>query len=76
MNLRIQYLHYCEVRKVKNNDEIWKEHIRWYALCDYLEKESCGRLIVPWKLIPNHPDWCEEVLEKWKEQKAKGFKVP
>lgn len=58
----------------KKND--FSELDRWYGLCDYLEKEPCGRLIVPWKLIPNHPDWCEAVLEKWKEQKAKGFKVP
>lgn len=61
---------------MKSNDENWKEHIRWYGLCDYLEHDSFGRLVVPWKLIPDHPDWCEEMLEKWNKQKEKGFKVP
>lgn len=37
---------------------------KWYGLCDYLEKEPNGRLIVPWKLVPVHPEWCEDTLKK------------
>lgn len=49
---------------------------KWYGLCDFLEKESNGRLIVPWKLVPVHPEWCEDTLKKWIDKKKKGFKVP
>lgn len=57
-----------------NDEFIEFEH--WYELMEYLEKDEHGHSKQPWKIVDGAPEWCEETLEAWKEQKAKGFKVP
>lgn len=51
-------------------------HDRWYLLLLYLEKDSNGRLKEPYKIVDGAPDWCPAMLEKWKEKRKMGFKVP
>ena len=58
------------------SDEEDDGHDRWYLLLLYLEKDSYGRLKEPYKIVDGAPDWCPAMLEKWKEKRKMGFKVP
>ena len=58
------------------SDEEDDGHDRWYLLLLYLEKDSHGRLKEPYKIVDGAPDWCPAMLEKWKEKRKMGFKVP
>lgn len=58
------------------SDEEDDGHDRWYLLLLYLEKDSHGRLKEPYKIVEGAPDWCPSVLERWKEARKRGFKVP
>lgn len=58
------------------SDEELDVMMRWYELAFYLEKNPDGSIKEPYKIVEGAPDWCPSILEKWKEKRKKGFKVP
>lgn len=69
-----------ETRQEKPNEPVSDEEVevmmRWYGLLSYLEKNSDGSIKEPYKIVEGAPDWCPAMLEKWKEKRKRGFKVP
>ncbi len=58
------------------SDEELDVMMRWYELAFYLEKNPDGSIKEPYKIVDGAPDWCPAMLEKWKEKRKMGFKVP
>ena len=69
-----------KTRQEKPNEPVSDEEVevmmRWYGLLSYLEKNSDGSIKEPYKIVEGAPDWCPAMLEKWKEKRKRGFKVP
>lgn len=69
-----------ETRQEKPNEPVSDEEVevmmRWYGLLSYLEKNSDGSIKEPYKIVEGAPDWCPAMLEKWKEKRKRGIKVP
>ena len=58
------------------SDEELDVMMRLYELAFYLEKNPDGSIKEPYKIVEGAPDWCPAMLEKWKEKRKMGFKVP
>ena len=58
------------------SDEELDVMMRWCELAFYLEKNPDGSIKEPYKIVDGAPDWCPAMLEKWKEKRKMGFKVP
>ena len=58
------------------SDEELDVMMRWYELAFYLEKNPDGSIKEPYKIVDGAPAWCPAMLEKWKEKRKMGFKVP
>ncbi len=71
---QLEELHEQEHDLLSDEDDDELDH--WYLLLLFLEKDSYGRLKEPYKIVEGAPDWCPSMLEKWKEKRKKGFKVP
>lgn len=69
-----------ETRPEKPHEPVSDEELdvmmRWYELAFYLEKNPDGSIKEPYKIVEGAPDWCPAMLEKWKEKRKMGFKVP
>ncbi len=69
-----------ETRQEKPNEPVSDEEVevmmRWYGLLSYLEKNADGSIKEPYKIVEGAPGWCPTMLEKWKEKRKRGFKVP
>lgn len=64
------------MKHMNEDDKEINEFVRWYELARYLERDERGFIAVPWVLKSDAPEWCPDMLERWKRRKAKGFKVP
>ena len=69
-----------ETRQEKPNEPVSDEEVevmmRWYGLLSYLEKNADGIIKETYKIVEGAPGWCPTMLEKWKEKRKRGFKVP
>ena len=65
-----------EPKEPVSDEEVRRDDASVRVSLSYLEKNPDGSVKEPYKIVEGAPDWCPAMLEKWKEKRKKGFKVP